>query len=262
MSSQSLIAPIDYVLFDMDGLLIDSERIYTEVTNQILARYGKEMTWEIKAGLMGKPERPAAEHLLSFFPDIDLTVDQYLSERKIGQDALWPTVRPLPGAQKLVEHLSKHKIPIAVATSSIRRNYLLKSTPNRALFDLFGKNVVCADDGLIDPKRGKPCPDIFLVAAKLLGKEVGTGDLGANHDDENVVSGEEKIVRGRGLVFEDAVPGVLAAQRAGMKVIWVPDERLLALGDSAGFTGDLKADQTLNSLDAFIPEQWGLPPYQ
>jgi pseudouridine-5'-monophosphatase len=45
---------IDYVVFDMDGLLIDTERIYTEVTNDILGRYGKTMTWDIKAQLMGR----------------------------------------------------------------------------------------------------------------------------------------------------------------------------------------------------------------
>lgn len=53
------IAQIKAVLFDMDGLLIDSEGIYTKVVNDILKPYGKEQTWEIKANLMGKPEREA-----------------------------------------------------------------------------------------------------------------------------------------------------------------------------------------------------------
>ena len=51
--------PIRAVLFDMDGLLIDSERIYTEVVNEVLRPYGKKQTWEIKAKLMGKPEKEA-----------------------------------------------------------------------------------------------------------------------------------------------------------------------------------------------------------
>ncbi len=53
------IAHIKAILFDMDGLLIDSEGIYTKVVNDILKPYGKEQTWEIKANLMGKPEREA-----------------------------------------------------------------------------------------------------------------------------------------------------------------------------------------------------------
>ncbi|KZP19813.1 hypothetical protein FIBSPDRAFT_1045244 [Athelia psychrophila] len=47
---------IEYVIFDMDGLMIDSEKVYTEVTNNILGKYGKEMTWEMKAGCMGRRE--------------------------------------------------------------------------------------------------------------------------------------------------------------------------------------------------------------
>jgi len=45
---------IEYVIFDVDGLMIDSEHVYTDVTSDILAQYGEKMTWEIKAGLMGK----------------------------------------------------------------------------------------------------------------------------------------------------------------------------------------------------------------
>jgi len=48
---------VEYVIFDLDGLMVDSERVYTEVTNDILAQYGKTMTWDIKAGLMGKHSR-------------------------------------------------------------------------------------------------------------------------------------------------------------------------------------------------------------
>ena len=62
------IAHIKAVLFDMDGLLIDSEGIYTKVVNDILKPYGKEQTWEIKANLMGKPEREATCKPCPFFP--------------------------------------------------------------------------------------------------------------------------------------------------------------------------------------------------
>lgn len=53
---------INAVVFDMDGLMIDSERIYSDVTKAILKPYGKEFTWEIKSGLMGRPSVSSVLH--------------------------------------------------------------------------------------------------------------------------------------------------------------------------------------------------------
>ncbi|KAF8199999.1 HAD-like domain-containing protein [Mycena galopus ATCC 62051] len=241
---------VEYVLFDMDGLLIDSEAIYTKVTNDILAPYGKEMTWDIKAGCMGKPEREAAVHLLSFFPDIPLTVPAYLEQRNALQDKLWPTVPLLPGVRKLVLHLKAHNIPMAVATSSRRRNFELKTGHLGEIFDCFEGKVVCGDDKEWN-MRGKPEPDIFLVAAReVLGRDVGPTDA-------SNITPIQLAERGKGLVFEDAMPGMQAGKRAGMSVVWVPDANLL----DVKYSGEEKADQTLKSLEAFVPEQWGLPAY-
>ncbi|GLB37410.1 putative haloacid dehalogenase-like hydrolase [Lyophyllum shimeji] len=239
---------IEYVLFDMDGLMIDSEKIYTDVTNEILGQYGKKMTWDMKAGLMGKPERQAAEHLLSFFPDIPLTLESYLSQRNTLQDALWPTVPLLPGVRKLVLHLKAHNIPIAVATGSRRRNFELKTGHLGEVFDCFEGKVVCGDDTQFE-MNGKPAPDIFLVAAReMLGRDVGYTETG---------SAAQEVERAKGLVFEDGVPGMQAGKRAGMSVIWVPDANLL----NVGYTGEEKADRLIKSIEDFIPEEWGLPPY-
>ena len=153
-------------------------------------------------------------HLLSFFPDLppSFTIDYYLSARRTLQDARWPSVQPLPGALRLVRHLHAHGVPIALATGSQRRNFELKSSHLGALFDCFEGKVVCADDGLFARGRGKPHPDIFLVAAeRFLGREVGMGEVG-----EGGVSEAQREIRGKGLVFEDAVPGVQAGKRAGM----------------------------------------------
>ncbi|KAJ6629436.1 HAD-like domain-containing protein [Mycena sp. CBHHK59/15] len=241
---------VEYVLFDMDGLLIDSEAIYTKVTDAILAKYGKEMTWDIKAGCMGKPERDAAIHLLSFFPDISLTVSSYLEQRNALQDTLWPTVPLLPGVKKLVFHLKAHNIPMAVATSSRRRNFKLKTSHLGEIFDCFEGKVVCSDDTKWQ-MRGKPEPDIFLVAAReILGRDVGPTDAAG-------ITASQRAERGKGLVFEDALPGMQAGKRAGMSVVWVPDTNLLKVG----YSGEEEADQILQSLEEFVPEQWGLPPY-
>ena len=103
-------------------------------------------------------------------------------------------------------------MPIAVATGSQRRNFELKSAHLGELFDCFGGRVVCADDGLVEKGRGKPHPDIFLVAAeKFLGLDVGKGEV-----IEGGVTEEQRAVRDKGLVFEDGIPGVQAGKRAGM----------------------------------------------
>ncbi|KAI0246442.1 HAD-like domain-containing protein [Lactifluus subvellereus] len=240
---------IEFVIFDVDGLMIDSERVYTDVTNEILAQYGAEMTWEMKAGLMGKPQRPAAEHLLSFFPKIPLTIDDYLAQRTAGQDARWPYVQLLPGVARLVTHLAAHGIPIAIATGSVRRNFERKTAHLQHVFVHFGGYAVCGDDGA---GRGKPFPDVFLAAARALGRAVGPNEEG------DVVGDAEREERARGLVFEDAIPGVQAGKRAGMNVVWVPDENLLSVQSSQVTE---QPDQVLRSLEGFVPEEWGLPPY-
>ncbi|KAJ3973095.1 HAD-like domain-containing protein [Lentinula raphanica] len=246
---------VEYVLFDMDGLMIDSEKIYTDVTNEILGKYGKEMTWDIKAGCMGKPEREAALHLLSFFPDIPLKLEDYLIQRNILQDLAWPTVPLLPGVRKLVLHLRRHNIPIAVATGSRRKNYEMKTGHLEDVFGCFEGKVICGDD----PRpgmRGKPDPDIFLIAAKeMLGRDIGPVQ---GEDEEGVsLTEEHKSERRRGLVLEDGLPGMQAGKRAGMSVVWVPDVNLL----NVDYLGHEKADQILKSLEEFVPEDWGLPAY-
>jgi pseudouridine-5'-monophosphatase len=136
------------------------------------------------------------------------------------------------------------------------------------VFGCFEGKIVCGDD-FPGKMKGKPEPDIFLVAAReQLGRKVGEG---------TECSEDEKEVRGKGLVFEDAIPGMQAGKRAGMSgkrslkstsvtinrfcliiaVVWIPDINLL----DVEYSGPEKADQTLKSVEEFAPEQWGLPPY-
>jgi len=147
-------------------------------------------------------------HTLSFFPDIPINVDEFLVERNRVQNTLWPTVPLLPGTRKLVNHLKKHNIPMAVATSSRRKNFEKKSGHLQDLFGLFEGKIVCGDDTQYNMK-GKPAPDIFLTTARVfLGRDVG--------DLESVPTSLQLEERQKGLVFEDAIPGVQAGKRAGM----------------------------------------------
>jgi pseudouridine-5'-monophosphatase len=157
-------------------------------------------------------DREAASHLLSFFPEIPLTPEAYLAQRNIAQNLRWPSVSLLPGVRKLVQHLHTHGVPIALATGSHRSTFERKTQHLHDVFACFEGNTVCGDD--VDasgaPIRGKPCPDVFLVAAReRLGRPVGTGEQGQCSEAQ----AEE---RRRGLVFEDALPGMRAGKRAGM----------------------------------------------
>ena len=123
---------------------------------------------------------------------------------------MWPHIQPLPGIVKLVKHLHANKIPIAIATGTRRRNLKLKIGHLGYFIDCFDGRLVCADDGKIASDRGKPCPDLFLVAAReLLDRPVGT-------KEHSEAAEEEKLERAKGLVFEDAIPGMEAGKRAGM----------------------------------------------
>ncbi|WFD34611.1 pseudouridine 5'-phosphatase [Malassezia cuniculi] len=227
----------------MDGLLIDSERIYTDVVNTILAPHGKEQTWDIKAKLMGRHERDATRTLLgALWPPTDseedvergynsecpFTIDTFLAMRNERLLPAFSSVLPMPGAERLVKHLAANNIPISVATGSKRRNYNIKSGANPDIFVHFGQRAICGDDDIIG--RGKPSPDIFLYAAHLgLGiqdTEEGKELLSSVRQPGAAADGTLLGREGEILVFEDEVPGVQAALAAGMKVVWVPDTNL------------------------------------
>lgn len=151
----------------------------------------------------------ASKYLLSFFPDIPLSLEALIKERNELQDKMWPTVPLLPGVAKLVKHLKKHNIPMAIATGSRRGKYDMKTAHLQEVFGLFEGKVVCGDDTQYG-MRGKPFPDIFLVAAKaMLRRDVG--DLGVEPTEN------QKIERSKGLVLEDGLPGMQAGKRAGMR---------------------------------------------
>ena len=186
------------------------------------------MIWDIKAGCMGKrrlqlgnlpnlnlfyrknvlAEKEGAIYLLSFFPDIQLDVNTFLVERNRVQDTLWPTVTLLPGVHKLVHHLKTHNVPMAIATSSRCRNYHLKTAHLQSVLECFEGKVVCGDDHQYK-MRGKPAPDIFIATAwEMLNRDVGYPKV--SRTDKQIDECR------KGLVFEDALPGLQAGKRAGM----------------------------------------------
>lgn len=143
-----------------------------------------------------KKKTLALQHVILAFSDelnLPITVEEYLEEMRKGQEQLFPKAELLPGtdlsnlqylqnsyciisnwvfnflgAEKLIKHLYKHKIPIAVATGSDKYSYGLKRQSHGELFDLFHHEVLASSDPEVH--HGKPAPDVFLVAAKRFEK--------------------------------------------------------------------------------------------
>ena len=224
---QSIPVPVTQVLFDMDGLLLDTERIYTEVTQKIVGRFGKVFDWSIKGNMIGRGSRETSEYLVRAL-ELPISAEDYLDERDVLLRQAFPAAEPLRGAERLVRHLKRHGIPIAVATSSHLDLYELKVTRHRDWFDLFD-TVITGDHPEV--RHAKPAPDIFIAAAARLGGEPAAT-----------------------LVFEDAPSGLAAGLTAGMRVIAVPDPNM----DPARYDG---AEEILENLEAFDPRRYGLPPY-
>lgn len=200
-------------LFDMDGLLLDSETIYTISFSDILINNfnRKEgLTWDVKIQLQGLPGVKACQVVVdSYGLAGETTAEELYALTSNRQEELWPTVGVLPGVKKLLDYLHENNIPICVCTSSHKDKYKLKTSQHDALFKLFDGNVITGDDPTIAGK-GKPLPFIWWLGLELINSKNGTD-----------IKSEEC------LIFEDAMPGFISGKRAGGYVIWVPDQRAL-----------------------------------
>ena len=180
----------DAVIFDLDGVLLDSEPIYLAATNTVLAREGRCLSPEDNARFIGWRY---ADMLAEIIPRLGLAhpIDYYRAEtRRIILDTLSGPLEPPPGAVALLERIDAAGVPRAVGSSSARSwvEMILSALGLRERFP-----VVVGGDEVAE---GKPAPDIFLRCAELLGVEPS-----------------------RCVVIEDSLNGVLAARRAGMAAI-------------------------------------------
>ncbi|XP_031344199.1 pseudouridine-5'-phosphatase-like isoform X1 [Photinus pyralis] len=228
-STKNAFLKVTHVIFDLDGLILDTESIYKNVIASIAKQHGKQYTNAIRVKLLGSPDTDAARICVSEM-QLPITKSQFLTEFRQRSKVFLASCPFMPGAENLIKHLSQNKVPIAVATSSSKDSANLKTAKYKDTFNLFSHIVTGGSDPEV--KHGKPSPDIFLVCASRF----------ADSPDPQ-----------KCLVFEDAPNGVLAATEAGMQCVMVPDEHITT-------EQTRQATQVLKSLTDVKLELFGLPP--
>ena len=207
---------MDAVIFDLDGLLADTEIISLKVYQELLKDFGIPFTEETYSReYSGHREEENVQRFLDTY-DLPWNFDQTLEKvYELEARILVKGVNLKKGAKNLLAFLEREGISIALATSSVesRARMILDSNGILSLFDhlVFAKDV----------KRSKPYPDIFLKACRDL-----------NVLPENC------------LVLEDSEAGIEAAYRAGIPVICIPDLKIPA----QSFLN--KTEQVFQDLDA------------
>jgi beta-phosphoglucomutase len=178
------------VIFDMDGVIIDSQPIADKLSTQTAKRFGVHLTEQQLHDLHGGSTQSFWTHIKKTYnlPEpVDYYIDQYDVEKEIR---LYKNLKPIKGITELIVDLHEHNVALALATSAslYRMQKVLDLFGMRDTFEAF----VCANDVTYP----KPDPEIFLKAAGKL-----------NTKPEECV------------VIEDAINGLLAAHRAGMKCV-------------------------------------------
>jgi pseudouridine-5'-monophosphatase len=188
--------PVTHAIFDLDGVLLDTEPLYTQAMAVVAARFGKRYDWSVKGQLIGRGTLEAARIIVEAL-ELPLSPEELVRERDQSLIPLLATATALSGAEDFTRALAARGLPMGIATSTEARLYAIKAAPHRRWLGQFAA-VVCGDDPRV--RRSKPAPDIFLAAAADLGADPGSC-----------------------LAFEDSPFGVEAALAAGMQVVALPD---------------------------------------
>ena len=182
------------IIFDMDGLLIDSEKVTFEGYQHVLKDYGKEITLSQYQTFLGRTVPVIYGQLKDYYGNVD-SEEIVAKVHAYMEDVFEHKGVPVkPGLYELIDYLKENAYKIAVATSSskIRAEKILSRIGIRDALDV----LVCGDE----IQKGKPDPEIFLVAANKLNAQPC-----------------------QCYVIEDAQSGIMAGYAGGFDVINIPD---------------------------------------
>lgn len=209
---------INAVIFDMDGVMIDSEPLWEKTERILLARRSIDYSPDYRDKIVGLNQRDSGRLLVDTF-DLDETVEDIINERiSILTSIYEEELELIPALVPLLEQLAREGYRLAVASSSPLRvvTFVLDmfSLHNHFLTVVSGDSV----------GNGKPHPDIYLHTADMLG-----------------------VVPAECVAIEDSINGLRSAKGAGMYCIAIPDKRLTPEQFKS-------ADVILDSLRELTPE--------
>lgn len=186
---------IEAVALDMDGLLLNTEDLYQEVCQTLMARRGKRYDEEVRRKMIGLPARLAFGVLIELGGLKDTWQQLQEETDALFEGILDSRLEPMPGVAQLMETIRAHGLPRCVATSSTT-SFATKVLDQVGLLSQLDFVITADQVG-----KGKPHPDIYLAAAQRMG-----------------VSPDAM------LVLEDSETGTKAGVTAGANVISVPNE--------------------------------------
>ena len=202
------------IIFDLDGVLADSEPWWNQIDAKLLTEYGATYRGEYHQNVVGVSYRLAVEFYKKAF-GLSASIDEMMRRRgEIATEFFANRVGLFPNVKEVLEELLQLKLHLAVATSSVSAS----ARPFLDRHHLTGFLEVIVTGEKVE--HGKPAPDIYLRAADKLG-----------------------IPTNACLVVEDALPGVAAAKAANMGVAAIPDTRFVNPREY-----EKKADYVLSSL--------------
>ncbi|MFM7651430.1 MAG: HAD family hydrolase [Vulcanococcus sp.] len=214
-------------LFDLDGLLLDTEPLHAEAWQRAASHFGRPLDPAELMSLRGRRRIDCADQVLAWIRAAGITIpsrEELLAVRQPIAEALLVQAQPMPGAPELVTHCHARGLPMALATSSSRSAVDLKASPHPWL-QLIPLRVHGDDPEL---RQGKPAPDVFLLAAERLG-----------------------VTPTSCWAFEDSPAGVQAALAAGCTVHVLPPDHLGPQQRAAAYPG---VERFLTSLEQVLDQ--------